>query len=249
MEYEKDYGRPEMMVTALMREIQEGDVVFHGLASPTPMVAMKAAKAFGKEFTYVTLSDGVDHDWRVPPTTASTLTYNTYVDSVATFGLEEIFDLFASGKGDIAFLSCLAMDKEGRIAMSVLGSDYDHPKLRGPGGAGSATLVPVTPRTIIWKCNHDKRTFVEHVDFATTKPDINKNFTLVTPLCIFRKPIGEKYLKLDCIFPYTTIDEVKENTAWVIDETEVPIVEPPTEEELAAIKRIDPYNIRAFEFK
>lgn len=244
-----EYGKPEMMATAIMREIKPGDVVFHGLASSTPMVAMKAAKAMGIEFTYVTLSDGVDHDWSRPPYVASTLTENTYTGSVATFGLDEIFDLFASGKGDIAFLSCLQMDKEGRIAMSYLGGDYDHPKLRGPGGAGSATLTPITPRTTIWKTTHDKKTFVEHVDFATTSPAIDKEFTVITPLCIFRKPVGEKYLKLDCIFPYTTIEEVKENTAWIIDETEVPVMDPPTEEELAAIKKVDPNNILGFEFK
>ena len=132
------------MAVAIMREIREGNVVFHGLASPTPMVAMKAAKALGKEFAYITLSDGLDHDWSQPPYCASTLTANTYEGSVSSFALDCIFDLFCSGKGDIAFLSCLQMDKEGRIAMSYLGGDYDHPKLRGPGGAGSATLTPVT---------------------------------------------------------------------------------------------------------
>jgi len=244
-----EYGKAEMMAVAIIRQIEEGDVVFHGLASSTPMVAMKAAKALGKEFTYVTLSDGVDHDWTRAPYAASTLTENTYTGSVATFGLDEIFDLFSSGKGDIAFLSCLQMDKEGRIAMSYLGGDYEHPKLRGPGGAGSATLTPVTPKTTIWKTQHDKKTFIEHVDFATTSPAIDKDFTVITPLCIFRKPAGEKYLKVECIFPYTTLEEVKENTGWVIDETSVPVMDPPTEQELAAIKRVDPNNILAFEFK
>ncbi len=244
-----EYGKAEMMAVAIIREIEDGDIVFHGLASSTPMVAMKAAKALGKEFTYLTLSDGVDHDWTRAPYVASTLTENTYTGSVATFGLDEIFDLYSSGKGDIAFLSCLQMDQEGRIAMSYLGGDYEHPKLRGPGGAGSATLTPVTPKTTIWKPQHDKRTFVEHVDFATTKPDQAKDFTVITPLCIFRKPKGEKLLQLDCIFPYTTLDEVKENTGWAIDQSSVPVMDPPTAEELAAIKRVDPNNILAYEFK
>ncbi|MGI6434632.1 MAG: CoA-transferase subunit beta [Syntrophomonadaceae bacterium] len=244
-----EYGKPEMMAVAIMRAISDGDIVFHGLASSTPMVAMKAAKALGKKFTYVTLSDGVDHDYMRPPMVASTLTSNTYEGSVATYGLDEIFDLYASGKGDIAFLSCLQMDKTGRIAMSYLGGTYENPKLRGPGGAGSATLTPVTKKTIIWKPQHDKRTFVEHVDFATTSPPLDKEFTVMTTLCIFKKPAGEKYLKLDCIFPYTTLEEVKENTGWVIDETQVPVMDAPTEEELKAIKAVDPYNILAYEFK
>jgi len=249
MELGQDYGKPEMMAAAIIREIKEGDVVFHGLASPTPMVAMKAAKALGKDFCYVTLSNGVDHDWSRAPYCASTLTENTYTGSVACLGLDCIFDLYCSGKGDIAFLSCLQMDKEGRIAMSYLGGDYDHPKLRGPGGAGSATLIPVTPRTIIWKAGHDKRIFVERVDFATTAPAPDKLFTVITTLCIFRKQPGEKYLKLDCIFPYATVEEVKENTGWEIEETQVPVMALPTAEELAAIRKVDINNILAYEFK
>ncbi len=249
MEYGRDYGKPEMMAAAMIREIKEDDVVFHGLASPTPMVAMKAAKALGKEFTYVSLSDGVDHDWSRPPCVASTLTANTYEGSVAAFGLDSIFDLFCSGKGDVAFLSCLQIDKEGRIAMSVLGGDYDHPKLRGPGGAGSATLTQVTPRTVIWKTTHDRRAFVGHVDFATTSPAVDKLFTVITPLCIFRKPPGEKYLRLDAVFPYTTLKEIKENTGWEVEEADAPVLNPPRPDELAAVRRVDVNNILAFEFK
>lgn len=244
-----DYGKPEMMAAAIIREIKDGDIVFHGLASSTPMVAMKAAKALGKEFTYLTLTDGVDHDWSKAPVLASTLTSNTYEGAVAAFGLEEIFDLYASGKGDIAFLSCLQMDKSGRIAMSYLGGDYEHPKLRGPGGAGSAFMTAVTPRSIIWKTIHDKRTFVPHVDFATASADIGKDFTVITPLGIFRKPPGNSYLKLDWIFPYTTLEEVRENTGWEIEENQVPVMAPPSAEELAAIKRVDPNNILGFEFR
>lgn len=244
-----EYGKPEMMAAAIIRQIEDGDIVFHGLASSTPMVAMKAAKAMGREFTYLTLSDGVDHDWTRAPYVASTLTENTYTGSVATFGLDEIFDLYCSGKGDIAFLSCLQMDKEGRIAMSYLGGDYERPKLRGPGGAGSATLTPVTKKTTIWKTTHDKKTFIEHVDFATTSPPLDKEMTVITPLCIFKKPVGEKYLKVAYIFPFTTLEEVKENTGWEIDQMEVPVMNPPTEEELTALKKVDPNNILHFEFK
>ncbi len=249
MEYGKDYGKAEMMAAAIIREIKDGDIAFNGLASPTPVVAMKAAKALGKDFTHVTLADGIDHDWTRPAFIASTLSANTYEGSIGVFALDEIFDLYCSGRGDIAFLSCLQMDKEGRINMSYIGGDYEHPKLRGPGGAGSATLTQVTKRTIIWKPAHDKRTFLDHVPFCTAAPAFDKQFSLITTLAIFRKPAGEKYLKLDCIFPYTTIEEVRENTGWEIGETQVPVMEPPTPEELAALKKVDPNNILAYEFK
>jgi glutaconate CoA-transferase subunit B len=54
---------------------------------------------------------------------------------------------------------------------------------------------------------------------------------------------------LEYIFPYTTLEEVKENTGWEIEETEAPVMDTPTEKELAAIRRVDINNILAFEFK
>lgn len=58
-----NYGPAELMVVALAREIKDGDIVFHGLASPLPMTAMKLAKALGRDYTYVCLADGVDPNW------------------------------------------------------------------------------------------------------------------------------------------------------------------------------------------
>ena len=53
---------------------------------------------------------------------------------------------------------------------------------------------------------------------------------------------------MDSIFPYTTIDEVKENTGWEITSTDVPVYPAPTQEELAALEKVDPNRIRYIEF-
>lgn len=93
-----EFGYPEILAIALSREIREGDVVFHGLASPLPMTAMKLAKAAGKEFTTVNLTGGVDPDFRNAAVTSSTLSANQYEGTVAHFGLDEIFDLAGAEK-------------------------------------------------------------------------------------------------------------------------------------------------------
>ncbi len=234
------------MCVALAREIRDGDIVFHGLASPVPMTAMKLAKALGRDFVNVNISGGVDPRWEVPAFTGSTLSSNLYQDSVATFGLDEIFDLACSGRVDISFLSLVQISQKGEINMSFVGGTYDKPKVRMPGGAGSATLTPVTKRTIIWKTKHDKKAFVEKVQFVTTKADPAKEFTVVTNLCIFRLRDGK--LELDSIFPYTTVDEVKENTGWEITCAGVPVYPAPTQEELEALEKVDPKLIRYKEF-
>lgn len=241
-----EYGQAEMMCAALAREIKDGDIVFHGLASPVPMTAMKLAKALGKDFTYVNITGGVDPKWENPATIGSTLSSNLYQDSVAVYGLDEIFDLACSGRVDISFLSFVQMSKKGEINMSYIGGTYDQPKVRLPGGAGSATLIPVTKRTTIWKTKHDKNSLVEKVQFATTSADPTKEFTVVTNLCIFRLKNGQ--LELDSIFPYTTLEEVKENTGWEITQKDVPVYPVPTPEELAALEKVDPNRIRYIEF-
>ena len=138
------------------------------------------------------------------------------------------------------------MSRKGEINMSVVGGSYDRPKVRLPGGAGSATLTPVTKRTTIWKTKHDKNSLVEKVSFVTAAPDPGKEFTVVTNLCIFRLKNG--FLELDSIFPYTTIDEVRENTGWEISAADVPVCAAPTPDELAALERVDPNRIRYIEF-
>ena len=241
-----NYGQAEMMVVALAREIKNGDVVFHGLASPVPMTAMKLAKALGIDYTYISITGGVDPDWQKPAVIGSTLSANLYEGAVASFGLDEIFDLACTDRIDISMLSLVQISSRGEINMSFVGGEYDKPKVRLPGGAGSATLTPVTKRTMIWKTKHDLKSFVPEVTFCTAKADPSKQFKVVTNLCTFVLKNG--LLEIESIHPYSSLAEVKDNTGWEITQTAVPFTPSPTEEELALIERVDPNRIRYIEF-
>lgn len=240
------YGPAEMLTIALAREIRKGDIVFHGLASPVPMTAMKLAKALGTNYTEVVINDGVDPDWQKPAYVGSTLSSNRLEGALAYFGLDEIFDLACTDRVDISFLSLVQIDQGGHINMSFVGGTNAVPKLRMPGGAGTATLTRVTKRTTIWKTKHDTKSFVPKVDCATTTAHPDKIFRVLTNLCIFDFENGK--LELEAIYPTTTLEEVKQNTGWEITQTEVPVVAPPTEEELAALEKVDPHRIRYVEF-
>ncbi|HWJ03797.1 MAG TPA: CoA-transferase [Verrucomicrobiae bacterium] len=240
------FGQAEMMVVALAREIKDGNIVFHGLASPVPMTAMKLAKALGKNYTYLALTGGVDPDWQKPAFIGSTLGANQYDGTIAHFGLDEIFDLACANRIDISFLSLVQINQRGQINMSYVGGEYDKPKVRLPGGAGSATLTPVTKQTTIWKTKHDKNAFVEHIDFVTTAADPDKQFKVITNLCTFVMKNG--LLEVESIHPYSSLEEVKANTGWEIIQANIPFTPAPTEEELALIEKIDPNRIRYVEF-
>jgi glutaconate CoA-transferase subunit B len=241
-----EYGPAEMMCVALAREIKEGDIVFHGTASPVPMTAIKLAKALKKEFAYLNATGAVDPDINAPATIASTLSRNQYDGSVAHFGLDEFFDLAGSGKVDITFLSFVQMNQKGQLNMSYVGGTWAQPKLRLPGGAGSAFLAPASKRATFWKTKHDSRSLVQEVQFVTSAADPAKEFSLVTNLCVFRMKDG--LLRLDSIFPCASFEEIQENTGWTIAEKGAPFITPPDKEELAALEKIDPNKIRLLEF-
>ncbi|MDO4764835.1 MAG: CoA-transferase [Eubacteriales bacterium] len=233
----------DMMVCAMSRQIKDGDKVFHGVSSHMPMIAFLLARAtHAPNAVYLNIPGGMD---AIPkkPVKYSSAGAELLERSTAYFPLAEIFDLSMRGQLDIAFLSGIQFDKGGHVNASVIG-DYHKPKVRMPGGAGSAVLIPTVKRAIIWRTKHDTRTFVDKVDFITTKGNLSK---VITPLCVFEYIDGQ--LEPEAIYPYTTLEEVKERTGFSISKAAVRQIEPPTKEELNYLQRLDPENYRAIEFQ
>lgn len=185
------YHISDLMTCTIANLLADGETVFHGVSSHLPMVAMQLAKhTHAPNLVHLNIPGGVN------PSTINKASYSSAgADLVeageAYFPLEEVFDLSMRGKLDVAFLSGIQFDVNGNVNASVIG-DYHKPKVRLPGGAGSAVLIPTAKKVIIWRTKHDKRTFVEHVDFITTRGNIWK---IVTPLCVFGYKNGKLHLE------------------------------------------------------
>ncbi len=239
---EKKIHPADIMVVAIAKLLNDKETVFHGVSSQLPMVAVLLAKAtHAKDLVYLNIPGGVNPKPR-KISSYSSAGQELYNVSEGIFPLQEVFDLSMRGKLDVAFLSGVQFDKEGNVNASVIG-DYNQPKVRLPGGAGSAVLIPTVKRALIWRTKHDVRTFVKQVDFVTTKGNIDR---IITPLAMFKYSNGE--LDLEAISPLTTIEEVVENTGFDIQTQNVKIMELPTLQEMNIIKRIDPEGVRYNEF-
>ena len=157
--------------------------------------------------------------------------------------LTDLFDLSARGELDTVFLSGVQIDAQGRINMSAIGP-YERPKVRLPGGAGSACLMPTAKRTILWRTKHDPRTFVEKVSFVTAAGRVDR---VVTPLCVFQMREGR--LQVETIFPYSAPEQVRQQTGFPVEvDALTPIAPAPTAEEMAALQTVDPQGVRMVEF-
>ncbi|RLL41169.1 CoA-transferase [Oceanobacillus piezotolerans] len=222
--------------------LMDGETVFHGVSSHLPMVAMQLAKHMhAPNLVHLNIPGGVN------PTTIKNASYSSAgADLVgaaeAYFPLEEIFDLSMRGKLDTAFLSGVQFDINGNVNASVIG-DYHKPKVRLPGGAGSAVLIPTAKKVIIWRTKHDPRTFVNEVDFVTTRGNIWK---IITPLCVFVYKNGK--LHLESIHPHTTLEEVEKQTGFPLLYDELTYTNEPSIQQLQKLKEIDPKDYRSLEF-
>jgi glutaconate CoA-transferase subunit B len=233
---------PVMMAVALARLLKDGETVFHGVASPLPMVAILLAKRLhAPRLVYLNITGSVNP--RPEQLPISTVDPALLHGTRALVTLADLFDLAARGRLDTVFLSGVQIDSHGRINMSAIG-DYHHPKVRLPGGAGSAALMPTARRTILWRTKHDRRTFVERLDFTTASGNVDR---VVTPLCVFARR-GER-LEVESVHPGVEPDAVRMATGFPIDVDErMPRTPPPSPEELAALSAIDPEGVIASEF-
>lgn len=236
------YRTCDIMICAMARLIKDNNTVFHGVSSHMPMLAvLLAKKLYAPHAVHLNIPGGVDPDSKKLQKYTSAGKELLY-HSCSYFPLAEVFDLSMRGDLDVAFLSGIQFDVHGNVNASVIG-DYHKPKVRMPGGAGSAVLIPTAKRAIIWRTKHDKRTFVEHVDFVTTKGNIDR---IVTPICIFKMEQGE--LVLDAIHPNSSLEEVIENTGFPLKYSDICYTKEPTDEELYALRKLDPNDYRNAEF-
>ena len=158
----------------------------------------------------------------------------------------DIFDLSARGALDIAFLSGAQIDQYGRLNLSAIGS-FDKPKVRLPGGAGSAALLPTVKKGILWKTNHDQRALVKELDVITAAGNTEY---VITPLAIFKRTAEDGKLRVYTVFPHSSFEEIVEKTGFPVEKhEEFHAFNPISEEEFRLLEEIDESKSRYSEFK
>jgi glutaconate CoA-transferase subunit B len=232
----------DQMVVALARLLRDGETVFHGVASPIPMVAtLLARRLHAPNLVYLNIVGGVNPEPETLPVSTVDPVLLKGARSMVT--LIDLFDYAASQRLDTAFLSGVQIDGQGRTNMSVIG-EFARPKVRLPGGAGSAAIMPRAKRTLIWRTRHDTRTFVARLDFVTATGNVDR---VVTPLCVFRKQDGR--LTVESRHPWATPEALRAATGFEITvDDQTPITPPPTEQEIVALRALDPTNVTLTEF-
>ena len=230
----------DQMAVCLARLIRDGEVVFQGVASPLPMVAIALARALhAPRAVALSVAGGVSPQPGLLP--RSSTDPAGAVGAAAVFANEDFYDLCARGKIDLAFLGAAQIDARGRTNGSVIGP-HASPKVRLPGAGGAAMILPTARRVVLWRTQHTPRVFVERLDFVSAAGNLDR---VVTPLAVLRRVDG--YLAIESVHPWTTADEVRAQTGFALPTGDVMCTPPPSDEEMATLARVDPERVRDLE--
>jgi len=214
----------ETMIVVISRLVKNGEMAATGTLSPIPAAALLLAKRTHAP-DLVTMIYG-DPEMRI------------------TDGLHEFFGLAHRGLLDLFFLSGIQIDRQGNINLSVIG-DYQTPKVRLPGGAGTNMLSMMAKRLIIFTITHNARLFVPNVDFINARSTDDsipwRRGTLshvVTPMARMKFDENRKVIVLDATYPGHPVKDVCDNTGFDlgVDGRDIPEIDPITAEELSALR-------------
>lgn len=248
-----EYSTLELMAACGSRAINDHEVVFVGTG--LPMVASLLAKRMHAKSAKIVYEAGfIDSNAKdiALSISDSRLAYraSAAVGLIETLGL-----LLQGGHCDVGFVGAAQIDEYGNLNTTYIG-DFDKPKVRLPGSGGGNDIVSSAKRIVVIM-KHEKRKFTKKLDYLTSPgfldgPGARERVGLkgggpvlvVTDFCQLGFDEKTKKLKLLTVHPGMTVQQVVENTGCdLIVKEPVPETEPPTYEELALLRAIDPTGI------
>jgi glutaconate CoA-transferase, subunit B len=151
---------------------------------------------------------------------------NTFHRALAASGICDVVETAQRGFVEYGFLGGAQIDAYGNLNSTVIG-DHQHPKVRLPGSGGANDVGSNCWQTIAIM-RHDKRRFLDKIDFITTPgylsgagareaaglPPGTGPFRVVTNLAVCGFDEASKRMLLLATQPGVSVQEVLDNTGF-----------------------------------
>jgi glutaconate CoA-transferase subunit B len=263
----EDYTVDELICSTIARMLKDGEIVFTGVSSPVQIVSIYLAKAtHAPNLTHLAIMGAIDPAPRLPP--ISSADPHLLEGALGGITLSDVFCLGYKQKVDVGLFGAVQIDQYGNLNNSVIGQ-YDRPKVRLPGGAGSGLMLKIFKRSIIFRTTHDRRAFVDKLPFITAcgwtresglRPGDKDSFgftraggpdKIITNLAVLGFDEQTRRMRIDSLHPGVEAERVAENTGFeLVIPKDVPQTPPPTVVEVKLLReRIDPKETRKLPFK
>jgi glutaconate CoA-transferase, subunit B len=248
-----NYTDNEMMALSAGRMIKNGDIVFAGTG--LSMLAATAAKRiYSPQAVIFFETGGIDPSLEEIPMAVADL--RAMSGTAINSGLIDAFSIVGHRKlHTIAFLGAAQIDRYGNLNTTMLGN-YWKPKTRFSGSGGACDVASFASGVITFM-QHEKRRFVEKLDYLTSvgwyrggrsRQELGLNrggpMAVVTNMGVLKFAETTKEMYLTEYYPGISIESILENTGFPIETSSAKQSTPPSDEELRLLREeVDPQKL------
>jgi glutaconate CoA-transferase subunit B len=244
----------ELMICCAARLLEDGRTVAVGTGVPCA-TAMLAQRTHAPHLVIFFEAGGVAP--QLPTMPISVGDSRTFYRGLMATSMADIMETCQRGVMDYTFLGGAQIDAHGNLNSTIIGSNLRQPRVRFPGSGGANDLASLCWRIFV-VTNHDRRRFVEKLDFLTTPgylsgpgareaaglPPGTGPYRVITDLAVLGYHDETKRMEVLSLHPGVTREQVCEATGFALTFREPLLTtEPPTARELEILRdEVDPHR-------
>jgi acyl CoA:acetate/3-ketoacid CoA transferase beta subunit len=250
-----DYTIDELMCVCLSRQIEDGELVAQGIATPLVAAGYLLAKlthAPNLQFASA-IGQAICRDWAP---LGLTNTEELWVGKgIYTLDFIQAPCDFLPRFGPKEFFRPGQVDAFGNFNNVFMGGTYEQPRLRLPGSGGIADVTVFEEQIYLYVPRHGRHTFVEQLDFRSGLGHYPQRKMgagprrLISDLGVFDFGGANGRMCLLTHHSHTTPQHIQSKTGFpLLIADNVRPTQPPSEQELKLLREeIDPLGIRQLE--
>ena len=244
----------EQMICCAARLLEDGRTVAVGTGVPCA-AAMLAQRTAAPSLVIFFEAGGVGP--QLPTMPISVGDSRTFYRALMATSMADVMETCQRGLMDYTFLGGAQIDAYGNLNSTMIGKDYARPKVRLPGSGGASDLASLCWRILV-VTNHDRRRFVEKLDFLTTPgyltgpgareaaglPPGTGPYRVITDLAVLGYAEDTKRMQVLSLHPGVGLEQVRAATGFELGAAEpLECTRAPSDEELAILHaEVDPHR-------
>jgi glutaconate CoA-transferase, subunit B len=237
------------MTISASRLLEDHKVVFAGIG--LPLVAAALARRRQAPHLSVVLEGGIVGTHLSPgQLPSSTNEMRAAVGAEMFTSVTDIFLFAQRGFFDYGFLGVAQIDPYGNINTSIIGQ-MERPKVRLPGPGGANDIISMCNQTFV-VTTHERRRFVEKVDFITSPGYLHGGNSraesglihggpryVVTDLALMDFAPDTRRMRLRAVQPGVSVEEVRQATGFdLLVHEEVEELPPPSPDDVTLLRAL-----------
>ena len=248
------YTASELLAVTASRLLADHKIVFAGVG--TPLLASALARATHAPHLTIVVEGGVIglevQPGRLP---ISTNEMRAGRRAMMLPSITQTFLYAQRGYFDYGFLGGAQVDPYGNINTTLIGP-IDRPQVRLPGSGGACDIISHC-REVFIVTTHERRRFVEHLDFITSPGHLAGGTSrsgagllfgaptrVITDLALMSFHPETKRMRVDALQARVEAQQVRDHTGFDLEFPQAPPeLPPPAGEELEILRTLDPDRI------